>query len=94
MDISNKLYADRYIAENYLRLSNKMRKGNNSMDDKCMCSVDRLNEVCISLYSITIEFESYKSFEQMAESLIRGTEKAHRKPKNNNRKFMDYMSQK
>ena len=93
MGISNKVYADRYISENFLRLSNEVIKWNNSMDDKCMCSIDRLNDVCVSLYSITREFESYKAFEQMAENLIRCTKKAHHKPKNNNRKYRDYMSQ-
>lgn len=63
----NRSYIDRFVTINYQRLSDKFRKLGNAINSNALDSVDKLDEVILSLY--TDQELDFKSQEQANEYL-------------------------
>ena len=64
--ILNKDYADRYITENYMVLSAKFRVLDHTINDNGISSLDKLNDTCLTLYTMEVEYVCYADFEKIA----------------------------
>jgi len=62
----NKAFADRFITENYDKLSAKFRVIDYRISEKGISSLDKLNDTCITLYCFEMECECYSDFTRIA----------------------------
>ena len=65
-ELTNKEFADRFITENYTKLSVKLRVIDCSISKKGMSSLDKLNDTCLILYRLGVEYDCYSQFVQVA----------------------------
>lgn len=65
-ELLNKAFADKFIRDNYLALSTKFRVIDSRISEKGVSSLDKLNDTCLGLYHLTIEYTTYSEFELMA----------------------------
>ena len=65
-ELTNKEFADRFITENYTKLSVKLRVIDCSISKKGISSLDKLNDTCLILYRLGVEYDCYSQFVQVA----------------------------
>ena len=59
-------YVNRYIKERYKELSLKFRVLDNTLNEKGVSSLDKLNDTMLSLYGTDKTFKSYEEFYKWA----------------------------
>ncbi len=59
-------YVNRYIEERYKQLSSKFRVLDNTLNEKGVSSLDKLNDTMLSLYATDKTFKSYEEFYKWA----------------------------
>ena len=59
-------YVNRYIEERYKELSSKFRVLDNTLNEKGVSSLDKLNDTMLSLYTTDKAFKSYEEFYKWA----------------------------
>lgn len=72
-ELLNKAFADKFIGDNYLALSAKFRVIDSRISEKGVSSLDKLNDTCLGLYHLTIEYTTYSEFELMANKKFKNT---------------------
>lgn len=65
-ELKNKAFADRFITENYAKLSSKFRVIDCRISEKGISSLDKLNDTCLILYRLDREYDCYTQFCQVA----------------------------
>lgn len=70
-------YVNRYIEERYKELSSKFRVLDNTLNEKGVSSLDKLNDTMLSLYGTDKVFKSYEEFYKWANNKF--TPKKNRK---------------
>lgn len=67
MEITLKLYADRFIRENYNSICPRFKAlDKNISDSSCLNAMDKMHDVMISLYDSKEIFTDYITFEKWA----------------------------
>ena len=61
-------YVNRYIEERYKQLSSKFRVLDNTLNEKGVSSLDKLNDTMLSLYGTDKTFKSYEEFYKWADN--------------------------
>lgn len=61
-------YVSRYIREKYKELESKFRVLDNTLNEKGVSSLDKLNDTMLALYETTKEFKSYEEFYKWADN--------------------------
>ena len=61
-------YVNRYIEERYKELSSKFRVLDNTLNEKGVSSLDKLNDTMLSLYKTDKTFKSYEEFYKWADN--------------------------
>ena len=72
-ELLNKAFADKFIGDNYLALSAKFRVIDSRISEKGVSSLDKLNDTCLGLYNLDIEYQCYEDFEKIANSKFKNT---------------------
>ena len=65
-ELFNKEFADRFITDNYTKLSVKFRVIDCRISEKGISSLDKLNDTCLILYRLGVEYDCYSQFVQVA----------------------------
>ena len=65
-ELFNKAFADRFITENYDKLSAKFRVIDCCISKKGISSLDKLNDTCLILYRLGVEYACYTQFCEVA----------------------------
>lgn len=61
-------YVSRYIREKYKELESKFRVLDNTLNEKGVSALDKLNDTMLALYETTKEFKSYEEFYKWADN--------------------------
>lgn len=61
-------YVSRYIREKYKELESKFRVLDNTLNEKGVSSLDKLNDTMLSLYKTNKTFKSYGEFYNWADN--------------------------
>lgn len=61
-------YVNRYIEERYKELSSKFRVLDNTLNEKGVSSLDKLNDTMLSLYGTDKTFKTYEEFYKYADN--------------------------
>ncbi len=59
-------YVNRFIIEKYREIESKFRILDNTLNEKGVSSLDKLNDTMLSLYHSDVTFNSYKDFYKWA----------------------------
>lgn len=65
-ELFNKEFADRFITDNYTKLSVKFRVIDCRISEKGISSLDKLNDTCLILYRLGVEYDCYTQFCEVA----------------------------
>ena len=65
-ELLNKAFADKFIGDNYLALSAKFRVIGSRISEKGISSLDKLNDTCLILYRLGVEYDCYTQFCEVA----------------------------